>query len=110
MCNAYAKAVNKKYGRIGSLFQTRFKRIKVTDENHLRNLVLYINLNSVHHGFTNNAPQYKHSSLPDLLSQRKTFLMREEVWELFENRNNFEYVIDSQTLRSNEQIKGLLLE
>lgn len=48
--NAYAKAINKKYNRDGSLFKERYKRKRITDENYL-NTIIYIHLNPVKHGF-----------------------------------------------------------
>lgn len=47
--NAYAKAFNKANNRTGSLFEKHFKRIRVTDESYLRQLIVYIHLNPKHH-------------------------------------------------------------
>ena len=47
--NAYAKAFNKQNNRTGSLFEKHFKRIKIQDENYLRNIIQYIHLNPKHH-------------------------------------------------------------
>ena len=54
--NAYTKAFNKKYNRTGSLFQKHPKRILITDENYLRNLIVYINVNPSHHEIENFLP------------------------------------------------------
>ena len=43
--NAYSQAINKKFGRTGSLFEKRFERKEITDENYLRQVILYINNN-----------------------------------------------------------------
>lgn len=87
--NAYAKAINKSYNRTGSLFSNRFKRIKIRDENYLKSLIIYINNNAVHHGFTKTVGAYKHSSYPILISEDETYINRNEVINLFDNRNNF---------------------
>jgi len=47
--NAYAKAFNKATGRTGSLFEKHFKRIRIDNENYLRQLIVYIHLNPKHH-------------------------------------------------------------
>ena len=47
--NAYAKAFNKQNHRTGSLFEKHFKRIKLSDETYLRQLILYVHLNPKHH-------------------------------------------------------------
>ena len=43
--NAYTKAINKAYGRTGSLFQERFQRIEVTTDRYFLHLVFYIHFN-----------------------------------------------------------------
>jgi len=88
--NAYAKAFNKATGRTGSLFEKHFKRIRVDDENYLRQLIVYIHLNPKHHldiDFTG----FKYSSYNSFLSNRNTKLMRDDVIELFGDIENFKY-------------------
>jgi REP element-mobilizing transposase RayT len=104
--NAYSKAINKAYGRTGSLFKDRFSRIKIQDENYLKKLIIYINSNAVHHGFVEKAEDYKYSSYSALISDQKTFLVRDEVIELFENVENFKFVIQQKQ----ELIKELTFE
>jgi len=43
--NAYAKAINKAYGRTGRLFEESFKRIHVDNDVYFTNLVFYIHFN-----------------------------------------------------------------
>ena len=90
--NAYAKAINKQYQRSGSLFQDRFSRKIIKDENQLRNLIIYIHTNPTHHGFTEDFSTYKYSSYQSHLSQRGTLLDREFVLDQFDGRENFKYV------------------
>lgn len=47
LCVAYSMYVNKKYSRTGSLFGSRFKSIRISDENHAKYLFSYIHLNPV---------------------------------------------------------------
>jgi len=110
LCNAYAKAINKKYNRIGSLFRTRYKRKKVLDEKYLKQLLVYINLNPIYHGFTKEIYTYRYSSLRALLSTKTTFLDRDMVLELFDNRENFRYYIELKKLEFDEKMNALLLE
>lgn len=92
--NAYAKAINKKYSRKGSLFQRKFKRIKVDNEDYLRKLLVYINLNPVHHGFCEDYSKYKHSSYNGLMSDKPTLLERAFTIELFDDKENLKYSLD----------------
>ena len=97
MLNAYAKAFNKKYKRKGSLFQEHLKRIKITEEKYLRNLIIYINTNSSHHQIED-YKTYKHSSYEALISDQETALKRDEVIELFDDVDNFKHVLHSKML------------
>ena len=49
--NSYAQAFNKRTGRHGSLFERPFKRKLIDSEEYLRQVILYIHNNPVHHGF-----------------------------------------------------------
>jgi putative transposase len=89
--NAYAKAFNKATNRTGSLFEKHFKRIKVNDENYLRQLVVYIHLNPKHH-FDLDFTKFKYSSYNAFLSDKETKIDRGEILKLFEDRENFIYV------------------
>ena len=91
--NAYSKAINKAYGRTGSLFKDRFSRIKIHDEEYLRKVIIYINTNAIHHGFVEQVEMYKHSSYLALISDQKTLLERDGVMELFDAKENFKFVI-----------------
>ena len=71
--NAYSKAINKSYNRTGSLFRDRFSRIKIHDEVYLKQVILYINANAVHHGFVKQAEDYKHCSYLALISNTDPF-------------------------------------
>lgn len=90
--NAYAKYINEKYDRHGSLFQRPFKRKPVEDENYLRQVILYIHNNPVHHGFTHTPEDYPWSSYHTCLSDRHTKLRRSEVMDYFESKANFKAV------------------
>ncbi len=87
--NAYAQALNKQVGRTGSLFQNRCKRIRITDEQYLMSLIMYIHTNPVHHGYTNNHEDWKYSSYHAVVCNKPTRMMRNEVISLFSSTDNF---------------------
>lgn len=87
--NAYAKSINKAYGRTGSLFQERFRRKYIAQGPPLRDLVLYIHNNPQIHGFTSDFKTWRHSSYHGLLGSAPTQLMREEVLQWFGGRTGF---------------------
>lgn len=89
LCNAHAKYINEKYKRHGSLFQRPFKRKIVESERYLKQLVLYIHNNPVHHGFKRHVENYLWSSYHTYLSQEPTQLCRSEVLNWFGDLQNF---------------------
>ena len=96
LCNAYSKYINIKYKRTGSLFERPFKRKRVEDETYLRTLVLYIDNNPIHHGFTDVAVNYPWSSYRTCLSVKPTKLKRKDVIEWFDDKANFRFVHQQQ--------------
>ena len=86
--NSYAKAFNKQNDRTGSLFEKHFKRIRLDEEEYLKNLIVYVHLNPKHH-LDLNFEDYKFSSYKSILSSRETKLNRNEVLELFGGLGNF---------------------
>ncbi|MBX3011509.1 MAG: hypothetical protein KF832_08365 [Caldilineaceae bacterium] len=87
--NAYTKAINKAYGRVGALFQRPFGRIVVTSDRYFRQLVVYIHQNPQKHGLVEDFRRWPYSSYPTLLSLQKTLLHRDEVLTWFSQRSGF---------------------
>lgn len=87
--NAYSKQFNSRYGRHGSLFEHRFKRKLIFNKEYLKNVILYIHNNPVHHGFCSHPVEYGWSSYISCISNKSTKLQREAVMEWFDNPDNF---------------------
>ncbi len=81
--NAYAKAYNKMYDRNGSLFSRPFKTKEITSDTYLTNVIYYIHHNPVHHKFTNDIKDWKHSSYHALISEKETRLQRAAIHDWF---------------------------
>lgn len=77
--NAYAKAINKAYGRTGNLFEHSFERIEVTTEQYLLRLIIYIHHNPQTHGLIADFRSWPYSSYHALCSTQPTRLRRDEV-------------------------------
>lgn len=87
--NAYAKAINKAYNRTGSLFQNRFKRILITNENYLRNLIIYLHLNPENHNMVSDFRNYKYSSYPMYKIGKSPLIDKEIALSIFGSVDNF---------------------
>ena len=88
--NAYAKAINKAYGRTGSLFEERFGRIEVTSDAYASQLIFYIHFNPQKHGFVDDFREWPWSSYAALRASATTKLNRAEVLSWFGGENRFE--------------------
>jgi REP element-mobilizing transposase RayT len=84
--NAYTKAINKAYGRTGSLFQERFGRIEVTSERYYTHLIFYIHANPQKHGFADDFRTWPWSSYNALVTEGPTHLRRDVVRDWFGGR------------------------
>ncbi len=95
--NAYAKSINKAYGRTGSLFQHPFGRIPVLTQGYLKQLVRYIHFNPQKHGLIDDFREWPWSSYHSFdqtqtLKVSETFRVltqREDVVDWFDNAQGF---------------------
>ena len=106
--NAYTQAINKRYNRTGSLFETTFERKLVSSERYFQQLIFYIHNNPVHHGFVKQMSLYPWSSYETIISDKPTKLRRYEVLELFGGKENLVYYHNQQ--QNLEEIDSLIIE
>ena len=66
----YTRWMNKKYGRVGHLFQGRFKAILVEQDTYLLELIRYIHLNPVRAKMVSNIDQYPWSGHASYLGRQ----------------------------------------
>ena len=71
----YVSYFNKKYQRIGPLFQDRYKSEKVENDGYLLTAMRYIHNNPVAAGLVKNQGAYKWSSYNEYLKQRKSLMV-----------------------------------
>lgn len=85
----YAMAINKQENRVGGLFDAKFKRLEINDQEYLEYLIFYAHNNPVHHGICENFKEYKHSSYKALTSYSYTQVNRKMVMDIFGGRDHF---------------------
>ena len=76
---SYTKAINKRYERVGSLFQSPFKAIHVDRDEYLLHLSRYIHLNPVEAGLVERPEDWEFSSYREYVGLRNGTLPRPEV-------------------------------
>ncbi|NUM44000.1 MAG: hypothetical protein HUU38_04780 [Anaerolineales bacterium] len=87
--NAYAKAINKAYGRTGSLFQHPFGRVMITNDLQFSRVIAYIHQNPQKHGFVTDFGDWKYSSYGTMLAEKPTHLKREMVLNWFGGKEQY---------------------
>ena len=90
VCNAYAKSINRAYGRTGSLFEHPFGRKPVLSDSYFYNLIIYIHHNPQKHGFVEDFRDWPWSSYRAILAEKKTRLARTAVLDWFNGRQEFQ--------------------
>lgn len=87
--NSYSQAFNKENNRHGALIESPFKRKAITSDEYLINTIVYIHQNPQNHSVVDDFSKYNFSSYQSILSNSKTLLKRDEVIELFDDKENF---------------------
>lgn len=89
ICTAYTMYFNKKYKRVGHLFQDRFKASMILDDAYLQHISRYIHLNP------DNYKEWQFSSLPYYLGQKEADWLRPKlIIELFEGESYSAFLSD----------------
>ena len=87
--NAYAKTINKAYGRTGSLFEHPFERVPITTERQFWIVMAYIHQNPQKHRFVKDFREWKYSSYRIMLTGKPAIVKREEVMKWFGTREDY---------------------
>ena len=82
-------AFNKQQNRIGTLFQTPFKKALVDNDQYLTQLVYYIHANPQLHGLINDFRDWNWSSCNKILTDNVSQLKKNELLEWFGSKKEF---------------------
>jgi REP element-mobilizing transposase RayT len=104
---SYAKSINKKYHRTGSLFQYKFKRKEITDNFYLKNIIRYIHYNPVVSGYCLDPEYYAYSSYQFHLRNDNTWLASDLVIDIFGDINEFKNFHHQSAEQQEQDFKGL---
>ena len=107
MFNAYTKSINNSIKRKGSLFQEHLHRHHVKDHNYLINLILYIHLNPIKHGFSEDFQSYRFTSYNAYISDKKTNISKNFILELMGGKENFIYLHEQKEIIYNELLEEI---
>lgn len=89
VCTSYTRYFNKKYKRVGPLFQSRYKASYITNDSYLQHISRYIHLNP------KNYKNWDYSSYKYYLGKAKTaWINPQPILDLFEGDSYYSFVTD----------------
>ncbi|MEA5480605.1 transposase [Pseudanabaena galeata UHCC 0370] len=107
----YTKSINKRFNRVGSLFQGRFKAILVDSDEYLVHLVRYIHLNPVKADLVNSASEWEFSSFSEYAGIRRGSLPSIEfVRSMIGSDEEYFSFLNECNLPSIPQLMALMLD
>ncbi len=98
---SYSIYFNKKYDKVGRMFQGRFKQKEIEKDEYLSRVTSYIHFNPVKDGLVEDLDNYQWSSYPDFIGIREGTLCDKDIVLL--DKTSEEYK------KSTEEIKEILL-
>ena len=107
---SYARYFNKKYDRVGHVFQGRYRSEPIEDDNYLLAVVRYVHNNPIKAKFINNLENYKWSSYNEYvdLSYKKPIIDRTLLFEMFSSNNRNALLLFKEFTK--EENKDIYLE
>ena len=76
---SYAQYFNQKYGRVGHLFQDRFKSEAIEDDAQFLSVLRYIHMNPVKAGICHRPGEYVYSSYQEYTGSRRSILVYRDL-------------------------------
>lgn len=96
LTNAYVFYFNRKYGRVGSLFQGPYKAAPIKDEQHLLRVSAYVHRNPV--SLKADIRFYPYSSYKQYQNKRKSWLRTQYIEELAGGINPYRAYVEVKPL------------
>jgi REP element-mobilizing transposase RayT len=85
----YSMAINKQEHREGILFDPKYKRIEIEDDDYLLYAIYYTHYNPEKHQISRNFRLYEHSSYNAICEGNKSIVDRKYLLELFDDLHGF---------------------
>jgi putative transposase len=89
LCTSYSKYINKKYNRVGHVFQDKFKAVLIESNPQLMWTCSYIHMNPIKDKIVEKPSDYLWSSYNDHLDRNLQIICRELLTQTFESKENF---------------------
>ena len=112
ICTSYSIYFNKKYERVGHVFQDQYKQVAVDDNRYLIWLAAYMHQNPKVAGLIKNSSDNEWSSYREFLSGRQQLCEQSLILEQFKSLNDFKNFTEESAaiIKDNKAIEDLLLD
>ncbi len=111
MLNAYVKAFNKKYNRIGPLFSHRFKSIHVDRDNYLVHLCRYIHLNPLKANLVTELINWTFSNYLEFVGKRNgKFIDKDFIKSFFTDALEYEIFVEDIAIEYPDNFDNYILD
>ena len=108
---SYTRAMNRRYRRVGALFQGAFRAKHVHQEGYLMHLSRYVHLNPVFAGLVDHPQDWGFSSYQDYIGVREGRLPHPEaVLSQFGSRDAYQAFVEAYLPEQREVIASLLFD
>ena len=108
---SYTKAINKRYGRVGSLFQGPFKAIRIDRDEYVLHLSRYIHLNPVAAGLVRRPEDWVFSSYQEFIGVREGTLPKPDlVLSRFPSPDAYRLFVEAYAESDQELVETLMLD
>lgn len=113
VCGGYSKFFNKKYNRVGSLFQDQFKAVRIETNEQLLWVSAYIHANPKVAGLASDLSRYRYSNYPKLLQSENSSLCDPKIiLEQMQSTDSYREYVESSSdaikLRKQNQLEIFL--
>ncbi len=120
VCTSYSIYFNKKYNKVGHVFQDQYKQVSVDDNQYLLWLSAYIHQNPKVGGLTENLGDYYWSSYPEYIGKYGGICDKEIILSQFSNQSgddktgarSYESFVESsyKIIKEKKELEHLLLD
>ena len=93
---SFANYTNNKYNRKGGLFQKPFRRIQITDDNHLQQAIIYVHANAQKHNIVKDFKDHTYNSYQATVNNNVVFIDAKNVLTFFGGIEAFKSIHTSQ--------------
>ena len=113
ICTSYSMYFNKKYDKVGHIFQDQFKQVTIGDNDYLKWLSCYIHQNPKVAGLVDKIADYKWSSYQDFVGKDLNGICDKEIiLSQFKSDEDFRDFTESsyEIIKNKVEITGLTLD